>query len=92
MSRSRFDTAYTRLRHNVGSKQLTPRAHESDCVASLEYDPERFQMTVNFNKRGSYVYFDVEPFLYAEFNEAASRGTYFNLYVRPFYTNFERIS
>ena len=91
MARS-FSTAYKRLRHNVGSSQLTPRAHDSDCVQSLEYDPENGQMVVNFNKRGSYVYFDIEPWLYAEFNNAASRGTYFNLYVRPFYTNFERIS
>lgn len=92
MAKRGFGTAYTRLRTRVKSSELHFREHESDCVKSLEYDEERQAMTINFNKRGSYLYYDVEPWLYAEFNNAASRGTYFNLYVRPFYTNYERVA
>lgn len=90
MARRRLGYGIGRAR--VGSKELEPKAWESDCVESLEYDFDSFQMTVHFNKRGSYTYYEVEPQVYAEFNSAASRGTYFNLYIRPLYTNFERIS
>lgn len=90
--RKTFANAYLRLRHNVGSKALLPKEQDSECVSSLEYDVERQQMTVHFTKRGSYVFFDIEPWLFSEFNSAASRGTYFNLYIRPQYTNFERIA
>ena len=76
----------------VGSRELEPKAWESECVSSLEYDFDTFQMTVHFNKRGTYVFYDIEPQIYAEFNNAASRGTFFNLYIRPFFTNYERIS
>lgn len=75
----------------VSSRELAPRQHDSECVQSLDYDPERQQMTVNFQKRGSYAYFDVPPDVYSEFNNASMRGTYFNLYVRDRY-EFERIS
>lgn len=74
----------------TGSRELEPKKQESDCVNSLEYDEEHQQMTVHFNKRGSYTYFDVEPYVFAEFNNAGSRGTYFNLYVRDRY-EYERI-
>ena len=75
----------------VSSRQLEPRQHESECVRSLSYDPEREQMTVEFHKRGTYTYFGVEPWAFAEFNGAGSRGTYFNLYVRDKY-EYERIA
>jgi hypothetical protein len=71
-------------------RELAPRAWESECVASLEYDLESQKATVHFMKRGSYAYFDVPPEEYANFNNAGSRGTYFNLYVRDRY-EYERI-
>ena len=79
-------------RARVGSKELEPKEWESECVESLEYDPESFQMTIHFNKRGTYVFYDVEPQVYAEFNNAGSRGTYFNLYIRNIGYQYERIS
>jgi lysyl-tRNA synthetase class 2 len=75
----------------VKVKELKPREHGSECVDSLEYDLEHQQMTVHFNKRGSYVYFDVPPEEYAAFNTAGSRGTYFNLYIRDKYSDYERL-
>lgn len=83
---------YSPERKRVGSSSLAPRAQESECIQSLEYDPDTFQMTVHFWKRGSYTYFDVEPWQFEEFNQSSERGTYFNLYVRPFFTNFERVA
>ncbi len=75
----------------VSSKQLEPKQADSDCVASLSYDPENEQVICHFHKRGSYTYFNVSPQVFAEWNEAGSRGTYFNLYIRDTY-QYERIS
>lgn len=74
------------------SGHLVPRATDSECVQSVEYDIENSQMTINFWKRGSYVYFDVAPEIFAEFNLSSKKGTYFNLYLRPVLTNYERLS
>lgn len=75
----------------VGSKSLEPKDVDSECVASLSYDPEREQMTVEFQERGSYVYFDVDPWVFSEFNNAGSRGVYFNTYIRDRF-EYERIA
>ena len=75
----------------IGSKSLEPKDVDSECVASLSYDPEREQMTVEFQERGTYTYFDVDVNTYSEFNNAGSRGTYFNMYVRDRF-EYERIS
>ena len=74
----------------VGSKELIPREHESTAIASLNYDIEHAQMTIEFQERGTYTYFDVEPDTFQEFNAAGMRGTYFNLYIRGKY-EYERI-
>lgn len=74
----------------VSSRQLVPRKEESECVASLEYDIEEEQLTVNFVKRGSYVYYDFPPEEFANFNGSSQRGAYFNLYIRDKYS-FERL-
>jgi hypothetical protein len=77
-------------RQIVGSHELLSREHGSECVASLDYDIERQAVTCEFVKRGTYVYFDVEPEVYAEWNMAGSRGIYFNLYVKDRYS-YDRI-
>ena len=65
---------------------------ESTCVNDVSYDPENEVMTIVFQKRGTYVYQDVSLDEYVDFASASRQGTYFNLYIRPKYTNFERIS
>jgi hypothetical protein len=65
---------------------------ESTCCNDVSYDPETGDMTVAFQKRGTYVYHDVSLDEYVDFASAGSQGTYFNLYIRPKFTNFERIS
>lgn len=75
----------------ISSKEISPREWESECVADLSYDPEREEMTIVFQKRGTYAYFDVPIWVYAEFNNAGSRGTYFNSYIRGNYS-YERVS
>lgn len=82
---------YNPHRRAVPSTALEHREAESECVQSLEYDIDTQQMTVHFWKRGSYTYFDVEPWQFEEFNLSSKRGSYFNLYIRPYYTNFERV-
>jgi len=97
MSRSaigRFQDKFGRAnleKSSVSSKQLIPREQGSDCVASLEYDVDHQQLTIHFNQRGSYVYFDVSPFVFAELNLSTLRGEYFNAYIRGQYA-YERLN
>jgi len=91
MARSQGKIGYRIGKSTVGSYSLTPRQHESDAIASLEYDIERQVVTCAFHQRGSYNYFDVEPQVFAEWNHAGSRGTYFNLYIRERY-EYDRLS
>jgi hypothetical protein len=64
----------------------------STCCADVSYDPETNDMTVAFVNRGTYIYHEVPLDEYVDFASSGSQGTYFNLYIRPKYTNFERIS
>ena len=89
MARSRI--GYKIGKQVVPSDQLNPRDWESECVAALEYEPERQEVTCHFHKRGSYVYFGVEPDVYMEWNNAGSRGIYFNLYIKDRYA-YDRLS
>ena len=91
MARSQGKLGYKIGGSRVGSNELTPRHHESDAIASLEYDIERQVVTCTFHQRGSYNYFDVGPQVFAEWNAAGSRGTYFNLYIRERY-EYDRLS
>lgn len=76
----------------IRPSSLKPREQESECVASLSYDVENAQLTIHFNRRGSYTYFDFPPDEYANLNFAASRGKYFNLYIRDAGYEYERIA
>lgn len=67
-----------------------PRARDSLCVESIDFDPETEELTVNFQQRGSYLYSGVPLNVMVEFGSAYSMGTYFNLYIRDQYS-FERI-
>lgn len=80
-------------------KVLQPR--ESRCVADLTFTPSEMDisvgdMDVTFvgppnGGPGTWRYFDVPVDEYENFKDAASRGTYFNLYIRDQYSN-ERIN
>src|ERR1035437_6017791 len=65
--------------------ELSPKDYTSECVDVLEYNEMTFEMTVHFEKRGSYLYRNVEPQVYSEFNNAGSGGNYLILYVRVNY-------
>lgn len=64
---------------------------ESTCCADVDYDLETQEMTVQFQQRGTYVYSDVPLDEFLNFQQASSRGLYFNLYVRNRYS-YERIA
>jgi len=75
-------------------KDFAAHEQESECCDSLSFVPTSATsgvLTVVFMKRGTYTYedFPVEEWLL--FNNAASRGTYFNLYVRDRYSH-ERVA
>jgi KTSC domain-containing protein len=72
--------------------QFTHGKIESHCVADVSYNPETEQMTIAFQQRGTYVYSNVPIDDYVDFASAGSQGTYFNLYIRPKYTSYERVA
>lgn len=71
---------------------LTPLSGRpvSECVASFDYNLETEELTVQFNKRGTYLYSGFPLNEFVTFSQAGSLGTYFNLYIREQYP-YERI-
>lgn len=64
---------------------------ESVCVASVDYDVEKSDLTIVFQHGGTYLYHNVPLDTYAQLATAESQGRYFNLYVREQF-DFERIN
>lgn len=64
---------------------------ESTCVNDVAYDPETMEMTINFQQRGSYKYYDVPLDVYIDFETSGSRGKYFNYYIKEQFS-YERIA
>lgn len=54
----------------------------SECVNELSYDPETQQLTIVFQKRGTYLYHDVSPEEYTRIQFAGSQGYIFNQTIR----------
>lgn len=48
-------------------------------------------VVVTFNARGVYRYEGINFIEYSQFKDAPSWGSYFNDYIRPYYSNYERI-
>lgn len=63
---------------------------ESQCVRNIDYDEFTGELTVEFQERGTYKYFNVPLSEMANFVGASSKGTYFNYYIRNNYS-YERI-
>lgn len=94
---ARADTAFKRQsyyeKHRESSVPdiLDPKEYPSTCVQSLEYEQDSEIMVIHFQQRGSYKYFQVPAWAFNEFNNAGSRGTYFNLYLRNAGYPYQRI-
>ena len=70
---------------------MTPEMHyvDSSNVEAVGYDPATQELVVQFLASGTYVYFDVEEWVFDEFLQAPSKGQYVNLNVKGRY-QFER--
>lgn len=62
----------------------------SECVNTLSYDPETQQLTIVFQKRGTYLYYDVSLEEYERIQFAGSQGYTFNQSIRDI-KYFEKI-
>ena len=52
---------------------------DSKNIEAIGYDAETMQLHVRFLKSGeTYIYFNVEPWLFEEFKAAPSKGTFLN--------------
>jgi hypothetical protein len=54
----------------------------SSVIRAVSYDPDSAELTVAFVSGRTYVYFDVSPEVHAAFVSAASRGEFFNRFIR----------
>lgn len=68
-----------------------PIITDSECTKTISYDVSTQELTIEFQERGTYKYEGVPADEYLGLKDAASHGTYFNLYIRDRY-NFERIA
>jgi KTSC domain len=57
----------------------------STVIANIEYDDQRERLTVTFVAGRIYEYVDVPIEVAASFRSAASKGTFFNSYIRDRY-------
>lgn len=67
-------------------------SYDSTCIANITFDAEEDVMIIQFQERGTYRYNDVPIDIYRDLSSASLKGSYFNLYVRPVYNDYERIS
>lgn len=64
---------------------------ESNAIESIDYNYEQSTLTINFVERGSYEYYNFPLPDYVDFQEASSKGQYFNLYIRNAGYSYTRI-
>ena len=56
---------------------------ESEAIASFGYDAEKATLDVEFHSGHVYRYFMVPASVFADFEEAPSKGTFFARHIRP---------
>ena len=54
----------------------------STAIRTIDYNADREQMQVTFVSGRAYVYLNVPESVYAAFIGSASKGTFFNRYIR----------
>lgn len=65
-----------------------PEMHyvDSSNIEAVGYDPDSQQLYVQFLKSGAtYVYYDIEEWIFQELMQADSKGTYLNNQIKPRY-------
>jgi len=55
---------------------------DSTCCAQIDYEPEAGTLLIVFQKRGSYEYYNVDPYTAAQVMTATSHGKDFNRFIR----------
>ena len=59
---------------------------DSTNIEAIGYDPGNQELHVRFLKSGeTYVYYDVEEWVFQEFLHSDSKGTYLNAKIKPGY-------
>ena len=64
-----------------------PEMHyvDSSNVEAIGYEPDTQELHVQFITSGTYVYFDVEDWVFDEFMQADSKGQYLNYNIKGVY-------
>ncbi len=63
----------------------------SSCVAVADFDPASQVLTIEFQQRGTYEYYDVSLEVWQALRGAASQGEFFNHSIKEVYP-YERIA
>lgn len=59
---------------------------DSTNIEASGYDPDSLELHVRFLKSGeTYVYYNVEEWVFQQFMQADSKGAYFNTNIRDLY-------
>ncbi|NKB48132.1 MAG: KTSC domain-containing protein [Alphaproteobacteria bacterium] len=59
---------------------------DSSNIEAIGYEPDSQELHVRFLKSGdTYVYYGVEEWVFQEFMQADSKGTYLNAKIKPSY-------
>lgn len=59
---------------------------DSSNIEAIGYDPDNQELHVRFLKSGeTYVYYGVDEWVYQEFMQADSKGSYLNMNIREAY-------
>lgn len=58
---------------------------ESSTILRFGYDEDSKILTVEFKKSGSYKYFDVPQQVFEQMKQAASKGNFFTMHIKPGY-------
>ena len=57
----------------------------SSNVEAIGYDPDNQELHVRFKSGATYVYYDVEEWVFREFMQAGSKGIYLNTNIKDQY-------
>jgi hypothetical protein len=60
---------------------------DSTSIEAIGYDPHTQELHVRFLKTGqTYVYYGIDEFIFEEFKQAESKGTFLNGRIKPHYS------
>jgi hypothetical protein len=74
------------MKQNLADSPLVFTAVNSTTLSHAAYDTSRQRLWLDFHNDARYCYFDVPPQIHQDLMNASSKGKYFNLRIRPYFS------